>query len=80
MICKILRLFVNAFTADDKYSLLNRDNLMPQIRMILSKKQKTFSNFLSAVLKSRLNFEHFQNKNELRSQCISEINDSQRGG
>ena len=80
MICKILRLFVNAFTADDKYSLLNRDNLMPQILMILSKKQKTFSNFLSAVLKSRLNFEHFQNKNELRSQCISEINDSQRGG
>ena len=24
---KILRLFVNTFTADDKYSLLNRDNL-----------------------------------------------------
>ena len=42
VICKILRLFFNTFTADDKYSLLNRDNLMPPIQMILSQKQKLF--------------------------------------
>ena len=38
VICKILRLFVNRFTADDKYSLLNRDNLMEPIQMQLSEK------------------------------------------
>ena len=30
--------------------------------MQLSKKEKTFSQFFSKVLKSRLNFEHFQKK------------------
>ena len=31
--------------------------------MQVSRKQKPFSEFFSAVLKSRLNFEHFQKKN-----------------
>ena len=43
MICKVLRLFVNTQTADDKYSLLNRDNLTQPIQMQLSQEQKTFS-------------------------------------
>ena len=30
--------------------------------MQLSRKQKTFSEFFSAILKSNLNFEHFQKK------------------
>ena len=60
--CKILRLFVNTFTADDKYSLRNRDYLTQPIQMQLSQKQKTFSPFFSAVLKSRVHFEHFQKK------------------
>ena len=42
VICKFLRLFVNFMTADDKYSLLNRDNLIQHIQMQLSKKQKNF--------------------------------------
>ena len=42
VICKSLRLFVNFMTADDKYSLLNRDNLIQHIQMQLSKKQKNF--------------------------------------
>ena len=62
MIRKILRLFVNKFTANDKYSLLNRDNLTQPIQIQLSQKQKTFSRLFSAVLKSRLNFEHFERK------------------
>ena len=53
-------MFVNTFTADDRYSPLNRDNFMQQIQMKLSQKRKSFAPFLSAVLKSRLNFEHFQ--------------------
>ena len=46
VICKILSLFVNRFTADDKYSLLTRDNLVPPIQIILSQKQKNFPVFL----------------------------------
>ena len=62
--CKILRLFVNTLTADDKYSLFNRDNLMQPIQMELSQKQNTCSDFFFffAVLKSKLNFEQFQEK------------------
>ena len=63
----MLRLFVNTFTADDKYSPLNTEKFMEQIQMKLSQKTKFFSEFFSAVLKSRLNFEHFQRKLDPRS-------------
>ena len=43
VICKILGLFVNTMTADDKHSLLNRDNLRQSIQMQLCQKQTTFS-------------------------------------
>ena len=59
---KILRLFVNTLTDDDKYCLLYRDNLTQTIQILLSEKKKTFSQFFSAFLKSSLNFEHFQKK------------------
>ena len=36
---------VNLFTADDKYSLLKRDNLTQPIQMQLSQKEKIFINF-----------------------------------
>ena len=45
MISKILGLFVNPMTADDKYSPLNRGNLLQHSQMHLSQKQKTFSQF-----------------------------------
>ena len=64
MICKVLRLFVNIFTANDKYSLLNRDNLTPPIQMKLSQKQKALAQSFAALLKSRLNFEDFQKKDD----------------
>ena len=35
---QILGLFVNTMTVDDKYSLLNRDNLTQPIHMQLSQK------------------------------------------
>ena len=41
-----LGLFVNTLTADDKQSILERDNLTQPIQIQLSNKQKTFSNFL----------------------------------
>ena len=45
VIDKMITLFVNTFTANDKYSLLNRDNLTQPIQIELSQKQKTFSQF-----------------------------------
>ena len=49
-------------TADDKYSLLNRDNLTQPIRTQLSQKQKAFYPFFLAFSKCALNLKHFQKK------------------
>ena len=54
-------------TPDDKYSLLNRDNLTQPIPTQLSQKQKAFSEFFLAFLKSPLTFEHFQKKDDPHS-------------
>ena len=64
MLHKIVRLFVNNLTAYDKYYLLNRDNLTQPIQMQLSQKQKTFSEFFFAFLKSILNFKHLPKKDD----------------
>ena len=52
---------------DDKLYLLNRDNLTQPIQMQLSRKEKTFSEFLFAFLKSILNFKHLPTKDVARS-------------
>ena len=57
---KVLRLFVNTLTADERYSLLNRNDSMRTIQMHLLQKQKTFSEFFMAFLKSASNFAVFQ--------------------
>ena len=62
VLCKISGLFLNTLTDDDKYSFLCRDNLTQPIQILLSQKQKTFSQFFSAFLKCTLNFELFQKK------------------
>ena len=77
-ICKILRFFVKRFTADDKYSLLTRHSLMQRIQVQLSQRQKLFSQFCSQLLKSSLNFEHFQKKHDSHTWCISKVMDSER--
>ena len=43
VIWKILGLFVNLLTADDKYSLRNRGNLLQHFQVHLSQKRKQFS-------------------------------------
>ena len=73
-------MFVNTFTADDKYSLLNRDNLMQPIRTPLSQNHKAFSEFFLGFSKPTLNFEHFQKKGDPRSLFISEITHSEKRG
>ena len=58
--CQILGLLLNTFVTDEKYAVLNRDNLRIHIQIHLSQKQKKLSQFLAAFLKSRLNFKLFQ--------------------
>ena len=54
-------------TADDQYSLLNRDNLTQPIRTELSEKQKAFCEFFLTFSKSTLNLKHLQTKDDLHS-------------
>ena len=56
VIHKILIVFVNTLTADDKHYLLNRDNLTQPIQMQLYQKQKTFSEFFSCISKIYIKF------------------------
>ena len=60
--CQILGLLPNTLAADEKYPVLNRDNLTIPIQMQLSQKQKTFSEFLCPFFKSIRNFKYFQKK------------------
>ena len=64
---KILRLFLNTLTVDEKHYLLNRDNLTQPIQIQLYQKQKSFSDFLFAFLKSMSNFQHLPKKDDPRS-------------
>ena len=75
--CQILGLLVNTLAADEKYPVLNRDNLTIPIQMQLSQKQKTFSQFFAAFLKSTLNFKHFETKDDPHRFCIFEVTDSE---
>ena len=78
VLCKILRLFVNTLTDDDKYSLFYRENLTQQIQILLSQKPKTFSQLFSEILKRTLNVEHFQKKDDPHSRCSSQITVSEK--
>ena len=74
VMCKISKHFPNTLSADGKYSVLDRDNLTQRIQILLSRKQQTFSRFFTSFLKSSLNFEHFEKKDDPHSWCISEMN------
>ena len=58
-------------TVNDKYYLINRDNLRWTIQIQLSEKQKGFFQFFLGFLKSILNFKHFPKKDDPHSWCIS---------
>ena len=75
--CQILGLLVNTLAADEKYPVLNSDNLTITIQMIISEKKNFFSQFFAAFSKSRLSFEQFKKKDDLHSFCIFEITDSE---
>ena len=62
VIHKILGLFVDTLTVDEKHYMLNRENLTEPIQIQLFLKQKTFSEFFFASLKSILNYKHLPKK------------------
>ena len=71
--CQISGLLVKTLAADKKYRLLKKDNLTIPIKMQLSQKHKTFSQFVASFLKSRINFKYFSKKHDPHRLCISEI-------
>ena len=66
-----LGLLVNTLTVDDKHYMLKRDNLTQPIQIQLSLKEKTFSKFFFAFLKSILNYKHLPKKHDPYSWCLS---------
>ena len=77
---EILGLFVNALTADDKYSGSTMQNLQQQFQTPLSQKQNTFSGFFISFPKCAWNLEHFQTKDEYPSLIIPEVIYAERRG
>ena len=73
VIDKFLSVFVNTLPADENYYLLNRDNLAQPIKIQLSQKQKTFSQFPFASLKSIIIYKDFPKKLTLRADVFPEI-------
>ena len=67
-------------TADDQYSLLNRDHLTQPIQQQLSQKQKAFSHLFPLFSKFTWNFEHLQKKDEFHSWFICQITHSKKRG
>ena len=59
--------FVNTSRVNDKYDLLNRDNLTQPMQIQLSQKQKIFSKFFFPFLKSILNFKDLPKKDDPHS-------------
>ena len=62
LIFKLLRVFINTFTDDHKYSFCYIQNHQVLYKMQLCEKLQTFSGFFSPFLKSPSNFENFQKK------------------
>ena len=77
---EIFRLFINTLTAEDKYSRSNMQNLQQRLQAPLSQKEKTFFQFVIAILKCAWDLEYFPKKDEYPSLIISEIIDSERRG
>ena len=70
---KILRLFLNTLTPDDKYSRRNIQIFWQRIQTALSQKGKTLCGFFIAILKCAWNLEHSETKEKYSSLIITEI-------
>ena len=73
MIQKILALFVNTLTVDEKRYLLTRGKLTQTIEIQLSQKQKIFFELFFSFLKTLLHFKHLPKKLTLIADLLPEI-------
>ena len=62
VLVEILGVFAKTLTADDKYRVLDWENLSLPTRMQFSEKRRTFSESFPKVLEATSNFEDFQRK------------------
>ena len=60
----LLGLLGNTVAADEKYPVLNRDNLMIPVQMQLSQKENIFSEFFARFLKSPISFKYCKKKDD----------------
>ena len=73
---KISGLFVNPFTADNKYSPPRKGNLRQHFRIQLSQKKKMYSNIIIIIFafsKFRFDFEHFEKETTLIADVFSNL-------
>ena len=80
VICKILGLFVNPLTTDDKYCLFNKSNLLQHFKIQLSQNRKTFSEFFFVFCKSRFYFQIFTKRDDPQCRRIFQLTDSEKRG
>ena len=71
---EVLGQFVNTMAAVYNYFRRNLENLRQQVQTLIYQKVKTFSGFFIASLKSTLNLEYFEKKDQSHSLSITEIN------
>ena len=71
---EVLGQFVNTITAVYNYIRQNLENLRQQVQTQISLKPKPFSGFFIALMKSTLNLEYFEKKDQSHSLSITEIN------
>ena len=64
MICKILGVFRNTLTANEKYLFRGSKNFLSPIPIQVSLKPKALSEFFVPFLESTSNFKHFEKKDD----------------
>ena len=65
--------FLNTLTADDKYSLISKDNFMQSILRLLSQNQNVFSQFFSSFFEFTLNLERSQKRMTLTAYVFPKL-------
>ena len=64
---EILAVFVNRLTPDAKYTVQDCENWQLPIKLQLSQKPKSFSEFFVQFLESKTKFKHFEKKDDCHS-------------
>ena len=77
--CELLGQFVKTLTANYKHSCQNCENLSQQVPIQTSLKLKNCSGFLIGFLKSTLNFEYLETRDQSQSLSITEIINCETG-